>query len=105
MENRCAHCNGTLILSSDRSKWICEYCDSEFAVNSQTNMNSTYGKQDTSSAYCIGSVKVTNEALQKINAYLSANQKLNAIKFVREFSGVGIAEAVAWVDNYQKSKI
>lgn len=102
MENRCAHCNGTLVLSVDHTKWVCEYCDSEFAVNDQSAVKSTYKAQYISNSLRVGSTIVTQEALQKINAYLSANQKLNAIKFVREFSGVGLAEAVAWIDNYQK---
>ena len=30
---RCANCNGTLKLSPDQKKLICEYCDSEFIIN------------------------------------------------------------------------
>lgn len=103
MNNRCTHCSGTLILSQDRSKWICEYCDSEFAVNSQSNINAVHSEPTNARSYYIGSVKVTQEALQRINTYLSANQKLDAVKFIREFSGLGLKEAVSWLDDYQKN--
>ena len=96
MINRCANCNGTLILSSDHSKWICEYCDSEFAISSVS------GKQDTSDD-TVGSEKLSSEALQKIKAYLSAGQKLNAIKYIKEICNMSLAEALAFVDKYNKN--
>lgn len=105
MDNRCAHCNGTLVLSVDHTKWVCEYCDSEFMVNNQSNASPTCRGQCSSDAHCIDSVKVTKEAIQKINAYLASNQKLNAIKFVREISGLSLADAVAWIDNYKKDNL
>lgn len=102
MDQRCTHCNGTLVLSADRRRWICEYCDSEFAVKTTAPVPQTSQGRGSANVCYIGPVKATPEAIRKINLYLSANQKLAAIKFVREYSGLGLPEAMAWIDNYRK---
>lgn len=50
----------------------------------------------------IGSVKVSPDTIAKIDLYMANNQKLDAIKFVREITGMGLADAKTWVENYKK---
>lgn len=101
MEKRCSNCNGTLKLSSDKTKWVCEFCESEFWIEKSTEENFISMEQGSSETYYIGSVKVEKECILKIDSYTSTNQKINAIKYVREISGLGLAEAKTWVDNYK----
>lgn len=54
-----------------------------------------------SNSYYIGNVKVSQENLNKINMLMASNQKLEAIKYVREISGLGLADAKKWVENYK----
>ena len=54
-----------------------------------------------SNSYYIGNVKIPQDTLNKINALMASNQKLEAIKYVREISGFGLADAKKWVENYQ----
>lgn len=54
-----------------------------------------------SNSYYIGNVKITQDTLKKINTLMASNQKLEAIKYVREISGLGLADAKKWVENYQ----
>ncbi len=48
----------------------------------------------------IGSVKVTKEQLSQIENLLNKGEKITAIKLARDFSGLGLAEAKAFIDNY-----
>lgn len=50
--------------------------------------------------FYIGSVKVSEASIHNINAMMAANRKLDAIKYVRETSGLGLADAKMWVENY-----
>lgn len=52
-------------------------------------------------AYYIGNVQITQETLNKINALMDSDQKLAAIKYVREISGLGLADTKTWVENYK----
>ena len=54
-----------------------------------------------SNSYYIGNVKITQDTLNRINTLMASNQKLEAIKYVREISGLGLADAKKWVENYQ----
>jgi TPR repeat protein len=54
-----------------------------------------------SNSYYIGNIKVSQDTLNKINKLMASNQKLEAIKYVREISGLGLADAKKWVENYQ----
>lgn len=54
-----------------------------------------------SNSYYIGNVKITQDTLNKINTLMASSQKLEAIKYVREISGLGLADAKKWVENYQ----
>ena len=100
MEKRCSNCNGSLKLSADKTKWICDFCESEFWIEEGTKPN--FAAEQSSSATCyIGTVKVSKESIQKIDTYMATNQKLNAIKFVREISGLGLADAKTWVESYK----
>ena len=54
-----------------------------------------------SNSYYIGNVKISQDALNRINTLMASNQKLEAIKYVREISGLGLADAKKWVENYQ----
>lgn len=54
-----------------------------------------------SNSYYIGNVKITQDTLKRINTLMASNQKLEAIKYVREISGLGLADAKKWVENYQ----
>ena len=53
------------------------------------------------SAFYIGNMKVSKASIEKIDVMMSNNQKLDAIKYVREISGLGLADAKAWVENYK----
>lgn len=55
---------------------------------------------ELSPAY-IGTVKISKSTLQQIENLLSTNQKIKAIKYVREIAGLDLADAKAWCDNYQ----
>lgn len=101
MEKRCSNCNGSLKLSADKTKWICDFCESEFCIDSEIKANATTTEQSSLDTCYIGSVKVSKESIQKIDTYMATNQKLNAIKFVREISGLGLADAKTWVENYK----
>lgn len=101
MEKRCSNCNGTLKLSSDKTKWVCDFCESEFWIEKDTKVNAVSMEQGSSETYYIGSVNVEKECILKIDSYMSTNQKINAIKYVREISGLGLAEAKTWVENYK----
>lgn len=59
------------------------------------------GKITELSAFYIGSVKVSKSTIEKIDGMMANNQKLDAIKYVREISGLGLADAKAWVENYK----
>ena len=52
-------------------------------------------------ALYIGSVKVSKLSIEKIDSMMANNQKLDAIKYVRDISGLGIVDAKAWVENYK----
>ncbi len=54
----------------------------------------------TSSAYYIGSTPVSENTMQEIKFLITRNRKLDAIKLVREATGMGLPEAKNWVDNY-----
>ena len=54
-----------------------------------------------SNSYYIGNVKITQDTLNRINSLMASNQKLEAIKYIREISGLGLADAKKWVENYQ----
>ena len=49
----------------------------------------------------IGTVKISKSTLQQIEYLLSTNQKIEAIKCVREITELSLADAKAWCDNYQ----
>ena len=100
MEKRCSNCNGSLKLSADKTKWICDFCESEFWIEESAKPNFA-AEQNSSATYYIGTVKVSKESIQKIDTYMETNQKLNAIKFVREISGLGLADAKTWVESYK----
>lgn len=101
MEKRCSNCNGTLKLSPDKTKWVCDFCESEFWVEKDFKANYVSTEHNSPNTYYIGSVKVEKECILKIENYISTNQKISAIKYVREISGLGLAEAKTWVDNYK----
>lgn len=53
------------------------------------------------SVFYIGSVRVSKDTIEKIDSMMANNLKLNAVKYVREVSGLGLADAKAWVENYK----
>ena len=55
---------------------------------------------ELSSPY-IGNVRVNREAIDEIDKMVANGLKLNAIKYVREITGLGLAEAKEWVDTYK----
>ncbi len=48
----------------------------------------------------IGNVAVSKQDLATIEAYIRKGEKLNAIKIARELSGLGLADAKHYVDNF-----
>lgn len=50
-------------------------------------------EQSSSKTYYMSSVKAEKDCILKIDTYMPTNQKLNDIKYVREISGLGLAEA------------
>ena len=48
----------------------------------------------------IGNVAVSKQDLATIEAYIRKGEKLNAIKIARELSGLGLADAKNYVDNF-----
>ena len=102
-EKRCLNCNGTLKLSADRTKWVCDFCESEFYIADEHEQAQTefIEKNSLPETYFIGSVEVDKDTIQKINSLVATNQKIEAIKYVREISKAGLAEAKNWVDHYQ----
>ncbi len=104
MEKRCSNCNGTLKISSDKTKWVCDFCESEFWIEKDFEVNYVAIKE-TDVVYYIGSVKVEKECISKVDNYMSNNKKIEAIKYVREVSGLGLAEAKNWVENYKNYNI
>ena len=53
--------------------------------------------------FYIGATSVSRQDILKIENYLSNNEKIQAIKFVRELTGMGLAEAKEFIDNYNPS--
>ena len=66
----------------------------------QSNENNDTVAKAKSESWYIGSVKVSHESIQKIDRYITNNNKLEAIKYVREISGLGLTDAKNWVENY-----
>ena len=60
MEKRCSNCNGSLKLSADKTKWICDFCESEFWIEEGAKPNFA-AEQSSSATYYIGTVKVSKE--------------------------------------------
>lgn len=100
-EKRCSNCNGTLKLSPDQTKWICDFCESEFWVEKEFKESVDLEKPVAPTAYYIGSVKVEKDCISKIDAYIAENKKLDAIKYVREITNSGLKDAKDWVENYK----
>lgn len=48
----------------------------------------------------IGSVKVKPDVIKKVDTWMATNRKLDAIKYVREVTGLGLVDAKTWVENY-----
>ena len=53
------------------------------------------------SKFYIGTAQVSKVAIQKIDSLMASGQKIDAIKFVREASNLGLADAKTWVENYK----
>ena len=53
------------------------------------------------SKFYIGTVQVSKVAIQKIDSLMASGQKIEAIKYVREASNLGLADAKRWVENYK----
>ena len=51
--------------------------------------------------FYIGSVRVSKSSIDKIDDMMANNLKLDAIKYIREISGLGLADAKTWVENYR----
>ena len=104
MKKRCSNCNGTLKLSSDKTKWICDFCESEFWIEKDSE-TSFIAQKSNDAVFYIGTVKVEKECISKVDNFMFNGEKLNAIKYVREVSGLGLAEAKNWVENYKNYNI
>ena len=52
-------------------------------------------------AIYIGTVEVSKASIEQIDSMMANNRKLDAIKYVREISGLGLADAKTWVENYK----
>ena len=55
--------------------------------------------------YYIGSVKVTKSVIDTARSMISSGQKLNAIKYVKDITGIGLVEAKNWVDNVDNNSL
>lgn len=51
--------------------------------------------------YYIGATPVSRQDILNIENFLNNNEKIQAIKLVRELTGLGLAEAKTFIDNYK----
>ena len=62
----------------------------------------THTKEKTSKPeeWYIGAVKVSHKDIKTVDTYMSDNRKLDAIRYICKTTGLGLAEAKTWVENY-----
>lgn len=57
-------------------------------------------KLEQMSSLYIGQTRVTREQLEQVRHYITIGEKLNAIKMIREFSGLGLKDAKDIADHF-----
>lgn len=64
-----------------------------------TNQTALRGLERLSSLY-FGQTRITKDQFEQVHHYMDIGEKLNAIKLIREFSGLGLKEAKDIADNF-----
>ena len=52
--------------------------------------------------FYIGTVQVNCAIIERIDSMMASGKKLDAIKYVRDVSKLGLADALTWVENYKQ---
>lgn len=92
----CEYCGSPL-------KGVCDFQNADhYTEQKVTEVNSSSTERNIPETYYIGSVKVEKNCILEIDALMSKNQSISAIRYVRELSGLSLPEAKIWVKNYEK---
>jgi ribosomal protein L7/L12 len=104
---KCTQCGANIVIDDKKDIGICEHCGMSFiiekTINNYTinniNIISSTQEPTTPKQYIINT-EVDESDMLKIAQLIKANDKISAIKMVRELSGIGLKDARYFVENF-----
>ncbi len=94
----CTNCNAQIVVDDNNTTSVCEYCGATFTTEHAIN---NYALQNTDiDTIRIGGVIVSKEIGSKVIALIQNNNQMEAIKVLRESTGIGLREAKNAIDTY-----